>query len=159
MSCPIGSQEQLELLHAYCAGERNTPDTAALEKHLEVCAACRELVAGQQAVWSALDEWKAPEVSADFNRQLFARIEREVSLWDRLLQPFRPLWIRLTVPLAAAACVALMVGIVLDHRPAQPQLSPVELAQPEQIEHALDDMQMLHDFNTAIRADRANAKM
>jgi anti-sigma factor RsiW len=158
MSCPIGSDEQLELLQAYCAGERSTPDAAALKKHLEVCPACRELVAGQQAVWLALDEWKAPDASAGFNRRLFARIEREVSLWDRLLQPFRPLWIRLTVPLAAAACVALMVGIVLDHRPVQ-QPSPAELAPPDQIEHALDDMQMLHDFNTAIRADRANAKM
>ena len=159
MSCPIGSREQLELLHAYCTGERNTPDAAALDKHLAVCAACRELVAGQQAVWSALDDWTAPAASSDFNRRLFARIEREVSLWDRLLQPFRPLWIRLTVPVAAAACVALLVGIVVDRRPVQPQPAPVELAQPEQIEHALDDMQMLHDFNTAIRADRANAKM
>ncbi len=159
MSCPIGSDDQLELLQAFCAGERNTPDAAALEQHLVVCAACRELVAGQRAVWSALDEWQAPAASADFNRKLFARIEQEVSLWDRLLQPFRPLWIRLTIPVAAAACVAIMVGLVLDHRPAQPQPGPVELAQPEQIEHALDDMQMLHDFNTAIRADRANEKM
>jgi len=159
MSCPIGSHEQLELLQAYCAGERNTPDASALEKHLEVCAACRELVASQQAVWSALDEWKAPAASADFDRRLFARIEREVSLWDRLLQPFRPLWVRLAVPLAAAGCVAIMVGIMLDRRSVQPQPVPAELAQPEQIEHALDDMQMLNDFNAATRADRANAKM
>jgi anti-sigma factor RsiW len=159
MSCPIGSHEQLELLQAYCAGERNTPDLAALEKHMEVCPACRELVASQQAVWAALDDWQAPAASADFNRKLFARIEQDVSLWDRLFDPFRPLWVRLTVPLAAAACVALMVGIMLDHRPAQPQPVPAELAQPEQIEHALDDMQMLHDFNTATRADAANAKM
>lgn len=159
MSCPIGSHEQAELLLAYSAGERNSPEAAALEKHLEVCAACRELVAGQQAVWSALDEWKAPAPSADFNRRLFARIEQEVSLWDRLMQPFRPLWIRLTVPLAAAACVAIMVVVMLDHRPVPSQPVPVELAQPDQIEHALDDMQMLHDFNTAIRSDRAEEKM
>ena len=159
MSCPIGSEEQLELLQAYCAGERSTPETAGLEKHLETCAACRELVAGQQAVWSLLDEWQAPAASADFNRRLFARVEQEVSLWDRLLAPFRPLWIRLTVPIAAAVCVALMVGVMLDRRPSQPPPAPVELAQPEQIEHALDDMQLLHDFNTAVRADAPNTKM
>ncbi|HEV3333429.1 MAG TPA: hypothetical protein VG096_20740 [Bryobacteraceae bacterium] len=159
MNCPIGSEEQLELLHVYCAGERNTPETASLARHLEVCAACRELVAGQQAVWSVLDEWKPPEASADFDRRLFARIEQEVSLWNRLLAPFRPLWVRLTIPVAAAATVAIMVGLIVDHRPAQPPLGPVELAQPEQIEHALDDMQMLHDFNTATRADAANTKM
>ncbi|HUI80991.1 MAG TPA: zf-HC2 domain-containing protein [Bryobacteraceae bacterium] len=159
MKCPIGSDEQLELLEAYCAGERNTPGTAALAKHLEGCAACRELVASQQAMWSALDEWKAPEASADFNRRLFARVEQEVSLWDRLTEPFRPLWVRLTVPVAAAASVALMLALILNHRPVQPQPGPVELSQPEQIEHALDDMQMLHDFNTAVRADDANAKM
>jgi anti-sigma factor RsiW len=159
MNCPIGSDEQLELLHAYCRGERHTPETAALANHVEVCEACRKLVASQRAVWSALDEWKAPEASADFNRRLFARIEQDVSLWDRLLQPFRPLWIRLTVPLAAAGVVAIMVGVVVDHRPVQPQPGPVELAQPEQIEHALDDMQMLHDFNDETRADAANKKL
>ena len=127
------------------SGTRRT--TAALEQHLEVCAACRELVAGQQAVWSALDEWQAPAASADFNRKLFARIEQEVSLWDRLLQPFRPLWIRLTIPVAAAACVAIMVGLDAGSSPRPAAAGPVELAQPEQIEHALDDMQMLHDFN------------
>jgi hypothetical protein len=131
----------------------------ALAKHLEVCAACRELVAGHQTVLSALDIWEAPAASADFNRKLFARIEQEVSLWDRLLQPFRPLWIRLTIPVAAAASVAIMVGLVLEHRPVQPQPGPTELAPPEQIEHALDDMQMLHDFNAATRADAANTKM
>lgn len=159
MTCPIGSDEQLELLQVYCAGERNTTETVALAKHLEDCAACRELVAGHQAVWSALDEWKAPAASSDFNRRLFARIEREVSLWDRLMQPFRPLWVRLAIPVAAAASVAIMVGLMLDRRPAQPQPGAVELAQPEQIEHVLDDMQMLHDFNTATRADAANTKM
>jgi anti-sigma factor RsiW len=159
MSCPIGSHEQQELLLAYFAGERNTPDAAALEKHLEVCEACRELVASQRAVWSALDEWRAPAASADFNRRLFARIEQEVSWWDRLMRPFRPLWIRLTVPVAAAACLVIMVGIALDHRLSQPQPVSVEVGQPEQIEHALDDMQMLHDFNTAVRADAADAKM
>jgi len=159
MKCPIGSHEQQELLLAYCAGERNTPDRAALEKHLEICAACRELVAGQRAVWSALDVWEAPAVSADFNRKLFARIEQEVSWRDRLLRPFRPLWIRWTVPFAAAACLAIMVGIMLNRPPAVPQFGPAEVAQPEQIEHALDDMQLLHDFNTAVRADGANAEM
>ena len=159
MNCPIGSDQQLELLQAYCAGERDTPETAALERHLESCPACRELVAGQQAVWAALNEWTAPDTSADFDRRLFARIEREVSLWDRLLRPFRPLWVRLTVPLAAAASVALMVVLVMDHRPAAIPPAPPEISQPEQIEHALDDMQMLHDFNSAIPSDAGNTKM
>lgn len=159
MRCPIESPDQMERLLAYSAGERNTPETASLEQHLEVCAACRELVAGQQTVWSGLDEWKAPAASADFDRRLFARIEQEVSWRDRLLRPFRPLWIRLAVPVAAAACLAIMVGITLDRRPAQPQPAAVEAAQPEQIEHELDDLQMLHDFNTAVRADAANAEM
>jgi anti-sigma factor RsiW len=159
MKCPIGSEEQLELLAAYCSGERSTPETAVLAKHLEVCSACRELVASHQSMWTALDEWEAPQASADFNRRLFARVERDVSLWDRLLAPFRPLWVRLTVPVAAAASIAVMFGLILNHRSVPQQVGPFELSQPEQIEHALDDMQMLHDFNTALRADEANAKM
>ena len=158
MNCPIGSEEQLGLLEAYCAGERNTPETAALEQHLAGCAACRELVAGHQAMWAALDDWSAPDASPDFNRRLFARVERKVSLWDRLMEPFRPLWVRLTVPVAAAASVALMVGLILNHRTVPPA-GPLELSQPDQIEHALDDMQMLHDFNASVPGDSANTKL
>ncbi len=40
-------------------------------------------------LWSVLDEWEAPEVSRDFNRRLYARIEREsTGGWlARLLRP------------------------------------------------------------------------
>ena len=31
---------------------------AAFERHLKSCGACGEVVAAQQAVWEALDEWR-----------------------------------------------------------------------------------------------------
>jgi hypothetical protein len=162
MRCPIETEQNRETLLAYTAGALGRAEAAALKEHVEDCAACREFVTGQQVLWNTLEEWDAPPVSADFNRRLYARIESEVSWWDRLLRPLRPLRIRVAVPLTAAACLALVVGVYLQQpvpigsgsQPAQ-----VEISHPEQIEHALDDMQLLDEFNTAVRADAGHSEL
>ncbi len=50
------------------------------------CAECRRLVEAQRTVFSALDQWAAPEVSADFDKKLYARIAADKpSFWQRFL--------------------------------------------------------------------------
>ena len=71
MNCPLGTRE--ELLVAYSSRQLDAPQTASLELHLEVCSACREFVAGQRAVWEALDLWEPAAVSPDFNRLVYSR--------------------------------------------------------------------------------------
>jgi hypothetical protein len=170
MKCIIETQESAELLLAYCARKLDAENTELLERHIEICPACREFANGQRALWEALDSWEAAPVPPDFNRRLYQRIEKEVSWWDLLIRPFRPMpadgpsvqpggWgalshraLRQGVPVAAAACVIVMAGALLQ-RPAAVQPAPqtesaqLESVQPEQVEQALKAMQMLSDFS------------
>src|ERR1035438_3982547 len=81
--------ENADLLLEFAAGRLDEEARMRLERHTEVCPACREFASGQRAVWEALDAWESAPVSPDFDRRLYGRIEREVSWWDRILGPFR----------------------------------------------------------------------
>lgn len=149
MKCFIDTQESAALLLAYCARKLDAESTNVLERHIGVCPACRELVRGQRLLWEALDTWEAAPVPPDFDRRLYQRIEKEVSWWDLLI---RPMWVRQSLPVAAAAFAVVMAGALLQRtaevQPATPaESAQVESVQPEQVEHALEAMQMLSDFN------------
>jgi anti-sigma factor RsiW len=156
--------ENEEALMAYAAGGLDQAGRANLERHLAECATCRELVGGQRAVWNALGAWDAPPVSADFDRRLYDRIEREVSWWDRALRPFRPALARQWLPIMAAACLLLAAGVVV-HRSADvgpaPQKASAQLEslRPEQVEGALEDMELLQEFDGLVRPDSTGPAM
>ncbi len=161
MRCPIESEENLDLLLAYSAGERNA-GTAALEPHLEVCPRCKQFVQGQPAVWAALEEWEPPAVSADFNRRLYHRIENEVPWHERLLGRLRPQFGWRAVPVAAAAGVLITAGIWLQRPsgvPAPPEAVLIDTWQPEQVVRAMDDLELLDTFDRAVRADSARPEL
>ena len=163
MKCPIETRENADLLLAYCTRKLDAETTAVLERHMEICPACREFSSAQRAVWEALDAWEAAPVTLDFDRRLYRRIEREVSWWELLVRPFGPVTMRQGLPIAAAA-VMMVAGVMLD-RQAAPTVSPardtaqVEALQPDQVEHALDDMEMLGEFGRPMRADQSEPKM
>jgi anti-sigma factor RsiW len=164
MKCPIETRENAELLLAYCTRKLDAESTAILERHMEICPACREFSSGQRAVWEALDAWEAAPVTLDFDRRLYRRIDREVSWWHLLMRPLRPMLVRQGLPIAAAACLVVMAGVLLQ-RPAsappaaQPQSAQVEAFEPDQVEHALDAMHMLGEFSYRVRGDAADSKM
>ena len=164
MRCPIETRENAELLLAYCARKLDAETTAILEDHIRICPACREFAGGQQAVWKALDAWEAAPVSADFDRRLYQRIDKEVSWWDLLMRPFRPLLVRQGLPIAACAGLLIVAGLMLE-RPAAvpPSSSPVsaqvEVVAPDQAEHALQEMEMMREFNRLVHSDAADSKM
>ena len=156
--------ENADLLLKFAAGRLDAEARAHLERHMEVCPACCEFAGGQRAVWEALDAWESAPVSPDFDRHLYRRIEREVSWWDRVLRPFRPALIRRGLPIAAAAGLALMAGIVVDRsivvRPAPEKSSiQVESLRPDQVESAVEDMEMLQEINGLVRPDSAESTM
>jgi len=153
MKCLVETRESVELLLAYCARKLDAENAALVERHIGICPACQEFANGQRALWEALDTWEAAPVSPDFNRRLYQRIEKEVSWWSLLMRPFRPLLVRQGLPVAAAALMAVMAGALLQ-RPVlqqpvkpQPESAQWEPVQPEQVEHALEAMQMLSDFS------------
>ncbi len=166
MNCPLENQEGSALLLAYSANRLEPERAVAVQRHMEACPACRHFVESQSTVWEALDMWKAEPVSADFDRRLYQRIERQVSWWDMLLRPFRPLLMNQGLPIAAAAGVLIMAGVLLDRQAPVPVVPPqqsaqVEALQPDQVEHAIDEVEMLNRFNHLMRSDPAdpNSKM
>lgn len=163
MKCPMEPDGNAGWLLDYESGKLDTGTRARLAEHLRDCAACREFSGGQHAVWEALDAWEPAPVSMDFDRRLYQRIEQQGSWWSRLLHSLNPVF-RHAVPVGAAAGVVIMAGLMMD-RPAAKPVAPVqesaqvEPLQPDQVEHAVDDMQILRDFSNLVRADNANSKM
>lgn len=150
MDCPIKTQENTDWLLDYAGGKLRGERAAQLARHVETCGHCAGFVTAQQAVWNALDRWEPEAVSMDFDRRLYRSIEeaQPLSWMRRLFSPLQPLW-RPVLPLAAV-CLLIVAGVLL-HNPQAvivPEGSPtrVEKIEPEQVERALDDMQMLREL-------------
>jgi anti-sigma factor RsiW len=148
------SQEEAALLLDYCAGRLKSPAAREVELHMAECAACTEFVAGQQALWNAMNNWPAPAVSADFDRRLDRHIrETDSSSWiERMTQALRPAFARPAMALAAV-CIVMAAGVLLQNPrigviPADTSHVRTEKIEPEQVERALDDMQMLRELGT-----------
>jgi anti-sigma factor RsiW len=157
MGCPSAEGDGGELIVAYGARRLAPEKEAELERHLETCAECRELAAAQRAVWSALDEWPPVAVSSNFDERLYQRLAAEQQkAWWRRLAPANWSW-RPAMPVALA-CAALIAAFLLKSpllRPAE-QLQNEPKLQIEQVEHALDDMDMLKQLNVESAADKAH---
>jgi anti-sigma factor RsiW len=164
MNCPMETRNQ-EMLVTYTAGELDVETASAFEGHLAGCPACRSVAAEQSAVWNALNAWEAPAISPDFNRRVYRRIENEArfSWWERLTRALRPMPLRQALPLAAAAGLLLMAGLLLRHpnniTPAQPRAETVraETVRAEQVESTLDDLELLRQFTPASSAENGHS--
>jgi anti-sigma factor RsiW len=163
MRCPIETQDGPELL-AYTSGKLDAAAAAALEDHIRACSACRELTSSQRVVWEALDQWQPAPISADFDRRLYQRIGQEVGWWDRLVRPFRPLFFRRGLPVAAAAGLLIVAGVLLE-RPigAPPEVvqdsAQVEAVAPEQAEPALQEMEIMREFSLLVHQETPEPRM
>ena len=162
MKC-VETMENTELLLAYCARTLDPETTVRLEQHLAVCPSCRELQARQLAVGEALSAWEAAPVSADFDRRLYRRIEAEAhaSWWSRLLRPLEPMFgpglFSRGLPVGATLCLLLMASVLLQQSdrivvPDRDLASDVRLeaVQPDDVQRALDDMDMLRTIRMTV---------
>ncbi len=171
MNCPLETPENAQVLLDYCSRQLAPASTEILERHIAVCGACQEFAANQRAVWQAMDAWEAAPVSADFDSRLYSRIEAQSSWWELLMRPLRQVTIRRAVPALAMAGLLVAAGFVLE-RPGISPLPPtvasgergadrvqVEQVQPEQVENALDTMDVLAEFSRHVRADLPESKL
>ena len=159
MTCPIEDRHP-EILVAYAVGELDREIATALERHLADCAACRLVVAGQAGVWKALDAWEAPPVSPDFDRRLYRRIDEGLrpSWWDRLTGPLRFMPFRQALPLTASAGLLLIAGVLLHHpSPVAPAAAQPQVVRAVQVEHTLDDMDLLRQLGTTNSTEGGDA--
>ena len=165
MNCPLETRDNAQQLLDYCSRKLDPQTTAILERHITVCPACREFAVQQKAVWEALDAWDAGPVPVDFDRRLYTRIDNDVPWWHAF---FRPLTLRWNVIASAAGVFVLLgAGLLLNRPtaiapPAPPEAAQVQPAavQPEQVERALDAMDMLAEFDSHVKSPaERNAKM
>jgi hypothetical protein len=180
MNCPLETRENAQLLLDYCTRKLAPETVATLERHIAICGRCREFAGSQRAVWQALDAWEAAPVSRDFDSRLYQRIEAQdgcqVGWWNLLLRPFRspfspifsPIFSKVTLrrslPAAAMAGLLLMAGVILERptiSPAPPaeDMAQVDSVQPEQVERALDAMEILNEFSHHVRSDGPDSKL
>jgi anti-sigma factor RsiW len=159
-------REGTELLLGYVSGSVSTDASAELKRHVEACLACEKFVREQQAVWEALDAFEAEPVSAGFNRRLYQRMEEPVTLRERFSASWQLLRFWHGLPVAGAAAAALLVGGLIWQMPStnrsatqqKPALTAkADVLQPDQLENALGDMEMLRDFNRVMRSDSPDA--
>jgi hypothetical protein len=126
------------------------------EQHLSTCAECAAFLAGQTEVWRALDAWEPEPISLDFNRQLWRRIDAAAAApWYRKLADSLRLgaW-KPALPLTAALFL-VATAFMMDHPRAVPvtpsagNASGVSVVEAEQVEKALDDIQLLRQLDAA----------
>jgi len=163
MRCPIETQENAELLLSYSARRLNPEAAAILEAHMELCPACREFRDGQRALWEALDQWDARPVSADFDRRLYRKIEEQeqMSWWSRIFGPISPMAWRPAMPVAATACLVLVAAFISVNPGtiATPVVDNPQAREVEQVERALDDLEMLRQFDLVATAEDNSRSM
>ena len=143
----MNCKEVVERLITQPGGEAPSGE---LERHLWGCASCSRVFLDQKALWRQMDAWESPEISAGFDRRLFSSIGR------RLAEPWASLdWMqRLFRPLqpafpAALACMLLAAAVVVESSrftPASPRSQALEKEEIRQIDVALDDLEMLSEF-------------
>jgi anti-sigma factor RsiW len=137
-----------DVLLDYVAGSLNAAQAAEFERHLKECSRCDAVIASQAAVWRSLDEWKPEPVTAGFNRELWRRIDAEAapSWWAGL-----HFW-KQVAPLAAVLAL-VVTGFVMDQHSHAPVRTPAAVtastSEVDQLERALDDLQLLEAVDTA----------
>jgi len=159
MNCTV-NKNQPEVILDFCAGSLEENRRTEFARHIESCAECSAVVAAQREVWASLDRLPAPEISADFDARLYARIAQADSApawrrWlNRILHP--PLPVAPWKPaLSAVAAVAVITIGVISYAPrnaVQPPATPVQQVQSidsaaqvdiEQVANALDELDVL----------------
>ncbi|MBL8230563.1 MAG: hypothetical protein JNL98_18880 [Bryobacterales bacterium] len=167
LPCPLTSGEaEAAILLDYCNRKLDSESTAILERHIRQCPDCEAFASSQSLLWQSLDSYEAMPVSADFDRELYARIDAEEQrpTWSKL---WNRLWGRITMggtltgaqlwrpALPVAACLVVAAGLYF--RPgmegglSHPSMNPLSetgevVIQAEQIESELEDMEMLRDL-------------
>ncbi|MBI1354358.1 MAG: hypothetical protein GC160_08430 [Acidobacteria bacterium] len=148
-------EQALERIHDPRGLPRDAAERRALERWLDSDPELREQFEQQQSLFAVLDEWADPQPSQGFDAALYRRIAEEAesrTSWrQRLFGLLAPRFSLATAALAAA----LALAVLWPHPEARMQPQPVEKAALsgdeveyiEALDQALDDVDMLVDFD------------
>jgi len=161
MTCP-SRRTDTTLLLDYAMGRLTPAQSALVAHHASECDDCATALVEYSSVSDALDLWKAPPVSTQFNRRLWERIESAARApwYAQVADWFRSRSLKPGIPVAATALL-IAAGFLLDHHSGAviPATSRVSAAEADQAERTLDDLQLLRQFDAAVAAPRAARSM
>ena len=155
-------EEAFERIHDPRPAPLEPGENRAFEAWLERDAELRAAHEGQQALFAAMDAWQGGAApSADFDRRLRERIETETARpgWAEALTS----WLRWPRAAWAGCAAAAMMAVMVWSGPELPvETAPVTKAAlshedaqyMRELDRALDDMEMLIDFE-ALAPDRS----
>jgi hypothetical protein len=155
MKCLSKSEYGNAMLLDHVAGRLTGSKAILVAQHLMVCDDCLDLVSGQAAMWEMLDVWEAEPVSTSFNRRLYARIQESPATVWQLLGSLLNGWVaRPALPLAALTLL-VVAGFFLERPQVSTTANPAVVETPaavsptdaEQLNKALDDLQLLHQLD------------
>jgi len=156
-TCSLEDGVAEELIVGYAARSLDPEAELGFERHLKSCSRCQRLAAQQGAVWSALDAWRPPAVSPDFDRTLALRIAASRRISSRIYAFAKWIW-RPALPVAAISAVLAGFFLLKDQHTARQVLETQPSAQIEQqVEHALDDMDILKQIGLDVSAQRSDS--
>jgi hypothetical protein len=159
MNCPLKTEETAGILLDYAARRLDSEMKALMDRHMKECADCAAARLEQTIVWDALDAWDPMPVSIDFNRRLWQRIDAmESAPWyERLAESLRMANWKPAFTLVLATLI-VAAGFVLDHPGNRApdgggsSTAGVSASEAEQVEQTLEDLQLLHQFDSATGA-------
>lgn len=162
MICP-SRRSDTTLLVDYALGRLAPAQSAMVAAHASECDDCAAALLEYSSVSDALDIWEAPSVPGHFDQQLWNRIELAASAawYVRAAEWFRFHSLKPAIPVAAVALV-IAAGFLFDHPSAlsSPAVtSHVTPAEADQAERALDDLQLLRQFDAAVATPGAARSM
>ena len=159
MQCPVEHDETVDVLFDYVAHRLEPARHSVVENHVATCSRCAGFTVSHVQVWQALDDWKGPVVSSDFNQRLLRRIYQTPAIpWYQGLFEFRSgLTLKLAIPVMAA-CLVASTGFVFGYAAGQRGSGPspvlhVDGRQADQLEAALDDLQLLRQLDSVAPSD------
>jgi len=142
MICPKQNKQDEQILLEYCSGTLDEHRSAEVRNHAAECAECAAWIADQRVVFSALEEFAAPEVSPEFNARLYAGIEEQqrAGWWKQF---WRTAWKPALATVAAGVALAIGLMVSVPHSGTPPKKASVENVDMDQVEHALEDLDLL----------------
>jgi anti-sigma factor RsiW len=144
----------------YLDGKLTGEEAARMDAHLAECPECALRREGLSAVSQALDVWQAPEPSPWFDAKLRARIAAEE-------KPRRASWAARLSPAFSMMMAAMLVlgALMVWHTDRHEVTVSRELvsdmrimndAALEDLLHAMDEMELLYDFEPLSEMQRVN---
>jgi anti-sigma factor RsiW len=134
----ISTCERGDELISFLYGEANERESTQFEKHLQVCADCRNEMGSFGQIRQSLGTWKETALSAFVTPQVIAPVRQKSALAAlRSFFDLSPLWMKGAIGFAAVlSCLVLVLIVTKSGQQSRPQLA---ISEPTYTQQQLDE--------------------